>query len=112
MAKAIRGHNLGTALAIALLAALLLLIASVFVVWQATTTGEGSGTPAISANRDGGSSFARDPYIERHAAVVARFRADTPAMSEDNDGESDFARDPAIERHAEIVARHNRGDLR
>ena len=47
MAKAIRGHNLGTALAMVLLVALLLLIASVFVVWQATTTGDRSGTPAI-----------------------------------------------------------------
>jgi hypothetical protein len=111
MAKAIRGHNLGTALAMVLLAALLLLIASVFVVWQATTTGDRSGTPAISADRDGGgSSFARDPYVDRHAAVVARYRADT--ASEDSAGTSDFARGPAIERHAEIVARHNRGTLR
>ncbi len=110
MAKAIRGHHLGTALAIVLLAALLLLIASVFVVWQVTTTGEGQGTPAMSADRSGGSSFARDPYIDRHAAVVARYRADT--ASDDSAGTSDFARDPAIERHAEIVARHNRGTLR
>jgi hypothetical protein len=114
MAKAIRGHNLGTRLAMVLLAALLLLIASAFVVWQATTTGEGVGTPAISADRDGDSRFARDPSIERHAAVVASYRnqADAPATSQDGTGGSRLIRDPSVERHAEVVARYNQGDLR
>jgi hypothetical protein len=112
MAKAIRAHNLGAKVTIALLAALLVVVGLVFAVQLTTTTGEGSGTPAMSADRAGGSSFARDPYVERHAAVVTRYRNRADATSEDSAGTSDFARDPAIERHAEIVARHNRGTLR
>ena len=110
MAKSIRAHNLGTKMATALLAALLVVVGLVFAVQLTTTTGD--GTPAMSADRAGGSSFARDPYVERHVAVVARYRNRAEATSEDRAGKSDFARDPAIERHAEIVARHNRGTLR
>ena len=112
MAKAIRGHNLGARVAIALLAVLLMLVGLGFVAQQIVSTREGSGTPAISADRAGGSSFTRDPYVERHAAVVNRYRAGTPATGEDGDGASDFTRDPTIERHAEIVARLNRGTFR
>jgi hypothetical protein len=108
MAKAIRAHNLGTKVAIALLAALLVVVGLVFAAQLTTTTGD--VTPAMSAERAGGSSFARNPYVERHAAVVARYRAD--ATTEGSDGTSEFARDPAIERHAEIVARHTRGTFR
>jgi len=71
MDKAIRAHNLGATVAIIMIAALLV-VGLVFAVELTTTTGEGSGTPAMSADRAGGSSFARDPYVERHAAVVAR----------------------------------------
>ena len=72
MAKAIRGHNLGTTVAIALVAALLLLVGLVFVVRQTAMTGDRIGTPAMSQDGAGGSSFNRDPVIERHAEIVAR----------------------------------------
>lgn len=114
MAKAIRGHNLGTIMAIALLAALLLLVAAVFAVRLVSTTGDRVEGPAIGADRSGGSSFTRDPYLDNHAGVVNRYRnrADTPAMSQDSAGGSSISRDPAIERHAEIVARYNQENVR
>lgn len=76
MAKAIRGHNLGAMVAIALLAALLLLGAAVFAVGLASTTGARVERPAIGADRAVGSSVTRDPNIERHAEVVARYNQD------------------------------------
>ena len=71
MAKAIRGHNLGTKVPIALVAALLL-VGLVFVVRQTATTGDRIETPAMSQDGAGGSSFNRDPDIEHHAEIVAR----------------------------------------
>jgi uncharacterized protein (DUF2336 family) len=97
--------------AIALLAALLSLVAAVCVAQLASTSGVSVERPAISADRGGKSSFTRDPYINRHAELVARY-SDSPLMSQDGARGSSLARDPAIERHAEINARHNRGDLR
>ena len=78
MAKAIRGQYVGRTMAILLLAGLLVLAASMFVVWHAATIGDRVNTPAISTSRDGGSSVARDPAIERHAEVVARYNQDNP----------------------------------
>jgi hypothetical protein len=112
MAKAIRGLNLGNTVAIALLAALLLMVGLVFAVQQATTTTDRGERPAIGADRAGGSSFARDPYVERHAAVVSRYRGVTPATSQDGDEGRSLTRDPAIERHAEIVARYTQDNPR
>jgi hypothetical protein len=85
MAKAIRGHNLATMVPIALVAALLVLVALVFVVRQTATTGDRIETPAMS---QGG--------------------AGAHPVSEAGAGGSSFERDPAIERHVEIVARHKR----
>jgi hypothetical protein len=114
MSKAIRGHNLGATMAMVLIAALLLLAAAVFTVRQATTTGDRVGAPAISADRDGGSSFTHDPYIDRHAEVIARYsnRPDTPAKGQDSAGGLSLTRDSAIERHAEVIARHNQNNFR
>jgi hypothetical protein len=69
----IRGHNLRTAMVMALLA-MLLLLAVVFAVWPAATTSDRGGIPAIharSADGAGGSSLAQDP-IHRHVKVVER----------------------------------------
>ena len=102
MSKAIRGHNLGATVALVLIAALLLLVSAVFVARQVVTTGDRAGGNA-------GSSLARDLAIERHADVVARYRAGAPAMNQNYEGGSSITRDPNIERHAEVVAKHNRG---
>ena len=66
----IRGHELKAMAAMALLA-LVLLLAVAFAVWTASTTSDRGGNPAIRATSAGGSGIARDPYIERHAEVVA-----------------------------------------
>jgi hypothetical protein len=50
----------------------------VFMVRQAKTTTDRIARPAISADRAKGSSFDRDPYIDRHAEVVARHHHDGP----------------------------------
>jgi hypothetical protein len=109
MAKAIRGHNLGMMVRIALVAALLLTAGLVFVVQQTTTTGDRVESPAIGADRANSSSITRDPNIERHAEVVARYHNGTLAIGADHAKGSSVFRDPNIERHAEIVARHNQG---
>jgi hypothetical protein len=106
MAKAIRGHNLGMMVAIALVAALLLTVGLVFMVQRATTTGDRVERPAIGADRanpgaavpgtgdfygDGWNNYGHDT---EHAAGSSVFR------------------DPNIEGHAELVARRNQGTLR
>ena len=78
MSKAIRAHNLGPMVAILLLAALIILVVLVFMARQAKTTTDRITRPAISADRAKGSSFDRDPYIDRHAEVVARYHHDGP----------------------------------
>jgi hypothetical protein len=110
MARAIQGQNLATTMAVVLLAALVLLIASVFVIGRATTTGERVGTSVISSEGDGGARVNGDPYLDRHSAVVARYRSSggTHALSQDGTGGSSLTRDPAIERHAALVARYHR----
>ena len=113
--KAIRGYNLGTMVPISLVAVLLLVVGLVFVVRQTATTGDRIETPAMGQNGAGGSGLTRDPFIEHHAEVAARYlsnRAVTHQVGEAGAGGSSFERDPAIERHAEIVAHHNGGDLR
>jgi hypothetical protein len=112
MAKAIRGHNLGTMVAIALLAALLLTAGLVLVVQRATTTGDRVESPAIGADGAKGPSITLDPKIERHAEVVALYRSGKPEIVRDSAGGSSVFRDPNIARHAEVVARHNQGTLR
>jgi hypothetical protein len=95
-------------MAILLLAGLLVLAASMFVVWHAATTGDRVDTPAISTNRDGGSSVARDPNVDRHAQLPARYHNTLAGGA----AGSRLARYPAIERHAEVVARYNQDNPR
>ena len=72
MSKAIRTGNLRVTVGMVLLAALLLMVALVFVLQPAVTTGDREDDSAIHAKSAGGSDF-RDPYIDRHAEVVARY---------------------------------------
>jgi hypothetical protein len=73
MSQAIGGHNLRVTMVMVLLAVLLLLLTLVVVAKTASTASDREGNPAIHAmSGTGGSSLARDPYIERHAEVVAR----------------------------------------
>jgi hypothetical protein len=55
------------------LLALVLLSAIVFAVWTAETTSDRGGGPAIRATSAGGSDLSQDPYIARHAEIMARF---------------------------------------
>ena len=77
MGQAIRGHNLRVMMVIAALAAVLLVLTLVAVVWTTSTTSD-SGNPAMSADGSGESGIAQDPYIERHAEVVARHHGVIP----------------------------------
>jgi hypothetical protein len=76
MNRAIRTGNLKVTMGIVLLAGLLLMVTLVFVLQPATTTsnsGNNAGVQATSADSNGGSSLTHDPYIDRHAEVVARY---------------------------------------
>lgn len=55
------------------LLALVLLSAVAFAAWSATTASDSGRDPAIHATSAGGSGIAQDPYIDRHAEVVARY---------------------------------------
>ena len=72
MSEAPGGHKFRVTMVIALLTVLLLL-AVVFALQPAPTTGDAN--PASHARRadgTGGSGITDEPYIERHAEVVAR----------------------------------------
>jgi hypothetical protein len=76
MNRAIRTGNLKATMGIVLIAGLLLMVTLVFVLQPATTTSNGgsnAGVQAPSADSNGGSSLTHDPYIDRHAEVVARY---------------------------------------
>ena len=77
MGQAIRGHNLRVMMVIAALAAVLLVLTLVAVVWTTAPTSD-SANPAMSADGNGGSSIAQDPLIERHTEVVARHHGVIP----------------------------------
>ena len=70
ISKTISGHDLRVAMVMALIAVLLLLML-VVVVEPAATTSNRDENPAISGT--GGASLTHDPYIDRHAGVVARY---------------------------------------
>jgi hypothetical protein len=75
MNKTIRSHYIRPTVEMVLLAVLLLLLALVFVLQPAATTSDREGNSAIhTMSGTGGSSFTHDPYIERHAEVVAHFQ--------------------------------------
>ena len=74
MNTTIRGHNPKTMAAIALIA-LALLLGVIFAAWPAATTSDrGDANPGIRATSAGGSGITDDPYIERHAEVVASYQ--------------------------------------
>jgi ABC-type phosphate transport system substrate-binding protein len=72
MSKAIRTDNFRARVGMVLLAGLLLLVTLVFVLQPAVTTSDREDDPAVQAISAGGSDF-QDPYIDRHAEVVARY---------------------------------------
>lgn len=72
MTQTIRGHNLRVTVSVLLLAVLVLLVVALASMLQPAAT-SGASNPAIHARSGaGGSSFAQDPSIERHAEVVQR----------------------------------------
>jgi len=75
MSQTIRGHNPKLTRVIALLAVLVLMVVALASVLQPAAT-TGASNPGIHAmSSAGGSSFSQDdPYIERHAEVVARYQ--------------------------------------
>ena len=71
MTQTIRGHNPKVTVAMVLIAVLILLmVALAFMLQSAATTD--ANKPAMHARSAGGSSITQDPYIDRHAEVVAR----------------------------------------
>jgi hypothetical protein len=79
MSQTTGGHYLRVAMGIAALAAVLFVVILVAVFQTAPTTGDsGNANPAMSADGSGGSGIAQDPYIERHAEVVARHHGVIP----------------------------------
>jgi hypothetical protein len=69
MSQATGSHNLRVAM---MIAAVLLVLTLVAAVQTTSTTGGRDATPAISSDGNGSSSLSDDPYIERHAEIVAR----------------------------------------
>ena len=116
MNEAIRTRNPWKTATLMLLAVLaLLVIALASMLQPATTTSAGStsagrfavhpGVHANSAEGYGGSGIANDPFIDRHAEVVATYRGAVP-------DEPSATRETIIDRHAEVVARYHQSNLR
>jgi hypothetical protein len=78
MSKAIRAGNLRATVGLALLAALPLMVALVFVLQPAVTTSDRKNDPAIQARSAASSADFQDPYIDRHAEVVALYHGGSP----------------------------------
>ena len=121
MNEAIRTRNPWKTATLMLLAVLVLLVIALASMLQpATTTSAGStsagstsagrfavhpGVHANSAEGYGGSGIANDPFIDRHAEVVATYRGAVP-------DEPSATRETIIDRHAEVVARYHQSNLR
>ncbi len=76
--QTIGSRNLRVTMAIAALAAVLLALTLVAVFQTASTTSDGVANPAMSAEGKGvPSGVNHDPYIDRHAEVVARYHEDS-----------------------------------
>ena len=75
MSKTMHGHHIRATVVMALIVVLLLLTL-VVVIEPAATTSNRDENPAISDA--GRPSLRDDPYIERHAEVVARYHQDSP----------------------------------
>jgi hypothetical protein len=79
MSQTTGGHYLRVAMLIAALAAVLFVLILVAVTQTAPTASDsGNANAAMSADGSGGSGIAQDPYIERHAEVVARHHGIIP----------------------------------
>ena len=80
MNEAIRPRNAKATVLLAVLVLLVLALASLM--RPAETTGAsspgGRAIPAVSAGGTGGTGLNDDPYINRHAEVVARYQQDGP----------------------------------
>ena len=72
MNTTIRGHNLKVLAAMALLT-LVLLSAIVFAVWTTATATDRGGNPEIHGTSGGGQIITQDPYIDRHAEMIAGY---------------------------------------
>jgi len=80
MSQTIGGHSPRVTMVIAALAVVLLVLTLVTVVHTASTTSDRGVSPAkhaMSADGPGGRSVNYDPYIDRHAEVVARYHEDS-----------------------------------
>ena len=80
MNEAIRTRNPWRTAAMVLIAVLVLLVVALVSMLQPAAT-TGSGGPAVHANSaegDGGAGIANDPFIDRHAEVVARYHQGNP----------------------------------
>jgi cytochrome b len=81
MSQAAGGHNPMVTMVIVALAVVLVVLTLVAVIQTASTTSDSAPNPAnqaISADDGtGGSRVTHDPYIDRHAAVVARYHEDS-----------------------------------
>jgi hypothetical protein len=73
MTQTVRGHNLKVTVAMVLIAVLVLLVVALAYMMQPAVT-TGASNPGIHATSGAvGSSITHDPYIDRHAEVVARY---------------------------------------
>ena len=77
MNPTIRGRDLKTTAATALLA-LVILLAAAFAAWPVITGNDSVSDPAPHARSAGGASIAEDPYIDRHAEVAAHYHEGGP----------------------------------
>jgi len=104
MNEAIRTRNPWKTVAMMLLAALVLVLVALASMLRPAPTTEASTPavhpgvhPGVHATSAGGSGIAKDPFIDRHAEVVATYRGIIPDASSST-------KDPYIDRHAEVVA--------
>jgi hypothetical protein len=80
MSQTVGGHNPRVTMVIVALAVLLLVLTLVAVVQTASTTsdrGVPPANPVMRADGPGARSVNYDPYIDRHAEVVARYHEDS-----------------------------------
>jgi hypothetical protein len=81
MNEAIRTRNPWRTVAMVLIAVLVLLVVALASMLQPATPIGPSGRaihPGIHATSTGGSGFAEDPYVDRHAEVVAAYQQGAP----------------------------------
>jgi hypothetical protein len=111
MNEAIRTRSFWRTAAKVLLAVLVLLVVALVSMLQPAATTDSGGPdvhPGVYGNiaeGDGGSGFANDPFMGRHAEVVATYRGVIP----DQPGAT---RETSFDSHAAVVARYHQGNPR